>query len=202
MNPQWRHAEPPYSDPIRDAIDDLEFSIDHYLGPGLGSTMDWEMDCLGNMLNELEASIEETTVPPLSVGPPELDAAPVPQPEHVPMRPRSSVEPPCPPQPFEKRWGDLEPPLAATPYFLPQGLKTPSYHSMRGGGTGIRNTDSQELTRWCPEANQPVSQGHCQTCSQWGDHGAGVQQCYHDWLEEKEDNDAKRNDEKDHEENT
>jgi hypothetical protein len=193
VSPQWKPTEPPYSDPIRDALEDLEFSIDRSLGPGLALNpeLDWEMDRMGHILNALEASIEGSVVP--RANPVELE--PFVQPPSLPVPMAQGFVGPGPPrlpEPVERRWGDLKPPVAATPFFLPDGPKAPSYHPLSGSETGIRNTDEQELMRWCAEVNQPVRQEDCQGCEQWGDHGDGFERCRHDWLAENEDAQSKR----------
>ena len=87
------------------------------------------------------------------------------------------------PQSSEQRRNDMPPPRTR-PTSFSDGLKPPSYHPRGGCGAGIRNTDEQELMRWCAEVNEPVRQEDCQGCEQWGDHGAGLEQCYHEWLAE------------------
>jgi len=203
----------PLADPLRDPLRDQLLALENSIAPvplpgerqlpGLAEGM----DCLGDMLGQLEASIEAPAFssPASSPAEPSMPTPAVAPPED-PGQKAISVQPPSPPPPKpawfpDRRWGDLKPPAAATPFFPHAGLKAPSYHPLGGSGTGIRNTDAQEFTRWCPEANQSVNQAGCRACSQWDDHGSGFQQCYHDWLEENQDQDSNRHHEKD-EENT
>lgn len=194
----------PLADPLRDPLRDQLLALENSIAPAplpgqhpladLAEGMDW----LGNTLGQLEASID---APPFSFpasGPAEPSMpSPVVAPLEGPGQKAISAQPPSPPPPKpawfpDRRWGDLKPPVAATPFFLHDGLKAPSYHPLGGSGTGIRNTDEQELTRWCPEANQSVPQENCYECGQWGDHGDGIAQCRYDWAAENEDKDHEK----------
>jgi hypothetical protein len=182
----------PYPDPLGDLLDGVEQSIEASFGlPEPFPIFDGQTDAVGRILDSLEASIEGTVVPPANP----VEMEPFVQPPSLPG-PMSQgffgSGPPRLPEPVERRWGDIKPPVAATPFFLPDGPKTPAYHPLGGSGTGISNTDEQDLTRWCPESNQPVNLESCQACSQWDDHGSGFQQCYHDWAEENEDKDHEK----------
>ena len=79
----------------------------------------------------------------------------------------------------------IEPPLAARPYFAPEGLAREPYRPHLGSNTGRLGRTSLP-TRWCPERNEAVEMTTCETCDKWGDHGAGVEQCYYDWKQEKQ----------------
>lgn len=190
----------PFADPLRDPLLDQLEAMENAIQPApvpgqprfadLAEGMDW----MGYALGRLEDSVE---APPVSSTPGPAEP-PIPAPAEAPPEDtgqRARPQPPLPPPPGlswspERRWGDLRAPIQATPYFTHEGLRPPSYHPLGGGGAGIRNTEELELTRWCAEVNQPVRQEDCQECDQWGDHGNGVSQCYHDWLAENEDKDG------------
>jgi hypothetical protein len=80
----------------------------------------------------------------------------------------------------------VEPSLAARPYYTHDGLTNLPYHPQFGGDTGIRG-ETTAKSRWCPDLNQAVEEATCFTCDCWGDHGAGVEQCYYDWKQEEQD---------------
>jgi hypothetical protein len=192
---------PPLADPLRDPMLDqlqaLENSVQPAPLPGQHPSADLAegMDWLGYALGRIEASIE---APPLSFPPPSPAkpsvpasvAAPLEGPGQKAISPQPPSPPPGPSWSPERRWGDLRPSHLATPYFTPDGLRTPAYHPLGGGGTGIGNTDELELMWWCAEVNQPVRQADCQACEQWGDHGDGFERCRHDWLAENADTDG------------
>jgi len=144
------------------------------------------MDPLGLMLGKLEASIEGTTVPPLR---------PFGEPEPPPTQPGPpapivygsfSHEPPSPQEPWERPWGEIEPPLSARLYFAPDGLTNRPYHPQFGGGTGIRNNAGSN-EKWCARDECTVDEAEkCPSCDDFGDHD-GVERCRYDLLEETED---------------
>jgi len=49
-------------------------------------------------------------------------------------------------------------------------------------------TNAQNVLTACSNG-LPSSPGikPCSSCSMWGDHGAGVEQCYYDWKQEEQD---------------
>jgi len=181
---------PYYTDPLHDKLDAVENSVERWLDPTatgpLGNDANL-MDPLGQMLGELEASIEWTTVPPLR---------PFGEPEPPPIQPGPPAptiygsfdrEPPMPQEPWERPWGMLEPPLLATPYFAHEGLTNRPYHPHPGSSTGSLGQTSVP-TRWCPDRDEVVEVTACETCDKWGEHdGDGVEQCYHDWKQKKQD---------------
>jgi hypothetical protein len=144
------------------------------------------MDPLGRMLGELEASIEGMTVPPLRpFGNP--DPPPVmPGPPAPIVYGSFDQHPPASQEPWEKPWGMIEPPLAARPYYTHDGLTNRPYHPQFGGGTSGRG-ETAATSRWCPELEEAIEKTACSSCGKWGDHGAGVEQCYHDWTQEEQD---------------
>ena len=180
---------PFYHDPLDDALDAVEDSIERWRDPrALGPPMDDAemMDPLGRMLGELEASIEGMTVPPLR---PFGDSGPLPV---MPGPPAPIVygsfgqEPPAPQEPWEKPWGMIEPPLAARPYYTHDGLTNRPYRLQFGGSTGVRG-ETTATSRRCPELEEVIEETACSSCGRWGDHGTGVEQCYYDWKQEEQD---------------
>jgi hypothetical protein len=180
---------PYYTDPLHDKLDAAEDSVERWRDPNaLGLPVDDAemMDPLGQMLGQLEASIEWTTVPPLR---------PFGDPEPPPVMPGppapivfGSFGPaaPAPQEPSEKPWGMVEPPPAARPYFAYDGLTNRPYHPQFGGGTGVRG-ETATTRRWCPDLEEAIEETACSSCGNWGDHGAGVEQCYYDWKQEEQD---------------
>jgi len=181
---------PFYGDPLREQLDAVEDSVERWrdpraLGPpGNDAEM---MDPLGRMLGELEVSIEGTTVPPFR---------PFGEPEPPPIQPGPlaptvygsfSREPPAPQEPWERPWGMVEPPLAARPYFAPDGLSREPYRPHPGSNMGSLGRTSVP-TRWCLDRKEAVEVTACEKCDKWGEHdGNGVEQCYHDSNQEKQD---------------
>ncbi len=139
-------------------------------------------DPLAQALGEVEASIEGSLVPPSDSTQPEPPLLPPPA-AGPPLGTPARREPPTLVEPMERPRVELIPPLAARPYFMTHGIES-SPHSSRGSaGTGIRNSGPSATTRWCPEAKQFVTEETCRDCEMWQDHGAGYEECYHDWLE-------------------
>ena len=178
--------EPYYSDPLHDALDAVEDSVERWRDPQMTF---WApdacfMDPVAEMLNELEASIEGTTVPP----PRPFDPPPVmPGPPEPIVYGSFDQHPPAPQEPWEKPWGMIEPPLAARPYFTHGGLTNRPYHPQFGGGTGVRG-EAATTSRWCPELEEAIEETACSSCGKWGDHdGDGVERCRYDKLDETED---------------
>ena len=175
---------PFYHDPLDDALSSLEDSVERWRDPQMTF---WApdacfMDPVAEMLGELEASIEGTTVPP----PRPFDPPPVmPGPPEPIVYGSFDQHPPASQEPWEKPWGMLEPPLAAKPYFTHDGLTNRPYHPQFGGGTGVQG-ETAATSRWCPEQEEAIEETACSSCGNWGDHGTGVEQCYHDWKQEEQ----------------
>ena len=177
----------PYFDPLNDPLGSPDELFDRFADPAFGMHPDPDsfMDPLGRILGQLEDSIEGTSLPPPF------------EPEPIVLPPETfgptsigpaSQGPPPPPESNEKPWIALQAPSPAKPYFTPEGLSLPSYSPGRGGGIGLRHSDDSSVTRWCAQDTELVTEEICQDCDQWKDHGAGFEQCYHDWLEENGDN--------------
>jgi len=187
MNPD-REMAPFYADPLHGQLDALENSVERFHDPaalsppGLGD----DLDPLGQMLGQAEVSIEWTTVPPLR---------PFGEPEPPPVQPGPPAptvygsfgrDLPASQEPRERPWGTIEPPLAARPYLTPEGLSRKPYRPHPGSNPGTLGRSSIP-TRWCPEKDREVEESTCYECALWDDHGAGIEQCYHDWKQEKQD---------------
>lgn len=174
----------PYSDPMWGELDAVERSIERTFEPGLGFYPDPDafMDDLGQALGELEATIEGTIVqpPPLEEPEPPLLSPP---PAEPPLQGALSHGPPALAEPLERSWRELISPPAARPFLSSDGL-SPFSHRPRGhAGTGMSGSGRSALTRWCPEANTLVTEETCIECENWGDHGAGFEECLFDWQE-------------------
>lgn len=174
----------PYSDPIRDVLDALESSIEQ---PSCMPPDPWsgDGDLMGNLgrpLGAVEMSIEDTLVPPAEPVGVEL-IAPASEPVG-PLSQGASEGPPLEPEPGRLDWISLNPPVAARPFFMHEGLGAPPAQSRGRGGTGIRNSAGSR-GRWCPKERCTVDEEeYCPSCHEWGDHGSGFEQCYYDWLDE------------------
>jgi len=179
---------PYYTDPVHDTLDALEDSVEFWRDPqALGPPMnDAEMmNPLGQMLGQVEASIEEKTVPPLR---------PFGEPEPPPIQPGppaptvyGSFGPtsPASQEPRERPWGTIEPPPAARPYLTPDGLTNRPYRPHPGSSTGSLGRTAIP-TRWCFEKDREVEESTCYECPLWEDHGAGFEECLHDRKQEKQ----------------
>ena len=183
---------PYYTDPLHDKLDAVEDSVERWLDPSASSPVGNDanlMDHLGQMLGQVEAGIEWTTVPPLR---------PFGEPEPPPIQPGPPAptiygsfdrEPPMPQEPWERPWGMLEPPLLATPYFAHEGLTNRPYHPQLGSNPGSLGRTSVP-TRWCPDRSEPVEVTACEDCK-WGEHdGDGVEHCYHDQKQDKQEEES------------
>jgi hypothetical protein len=177
--------EPYYHDPLCDRLDDVERSAESWLDHR--TTMfvpDGElMDPLAHRLGELESGIERTTVPP--PGWPALFVDPTAgmQPPTVgalPLMPRSP-DPPLPERGEVLGRVEMRPPSAARPYFAREGLSREGYRPHVGSSTGALGRYSIP-TRWCLEQEGEVEESTCYDCPLWDDHGAGFEECHHDWL--------------------
>jgi hypothetical protein len=186
MNPD-REMAPFYTDPLHEELDALETSVEQFLDPNTTSPpwLDPGPDALGQMLGQAEASIEWTTVPPLR---------PFGEPEPPPIQPGppaptvyGSFGPtsPASQEPRERPWGTIEPPIAARPFFAPEGLSREPYRPHPGSNPGALGRSSI-TTRWCPEKNREVEESTCYECPLWEDHGAGFEECLHDRKQEKQ----------------
>ena len=187
------HMEPYYSDPLHDALDAAEDSVERWRDPlALGPPVnDAEMmDPLGRRLGKLEATIEGTTVPPLR---------PFGEPEPPPIQPGPpaptvfgsfSRDPHAPQDPWDRSWGEIEPSPAARPFLTHDGLTNRPYHPQFGGSTGIRN-NAGSSEKWCARDECTVDEAEdCPSCDEFDDHyGDGVARCRHDQIEETEDED-------------
>ena len=170
----------PYRDPVRDQMS----AVERHTVSSLFRERDFgfdpeELDALfedpaARALGEVEASIEGALVPPPDLGLLEPPFAP---PAEAPLRGPVSSGPPIESEPTGRLWVELKAPLAAMPFFAPDGLALSPYSAHRGGGTGIRNSGTSATTRWCPEARQLVTEETCQDCDKWGDHGDGFEEC-------------------------
>jgi len=186
----------PYADPLWTDLDALE----HSPGPfdpaiPVHQDLDQFMDPLGEMLTSLENEIEGTTIPP----PFEPEPLVLPAETFGPTSQGPTSEgPPPPPESVERPWITLQPAPAARPSFSHDGLASPSYRPQRAGGTGIRNEGASKMPRLCPETNGFVDEERsCQTdCGKYRDWGAGFEQCYHDWLEDQENDQDQSDDER------
>ena len=185
------HMEPYYSDPLHDALDAAEDSVERWRDPrALGPPVDNAemMDPLGRILGELEAGIEGRTVPPLR---------PFGEPEPPPVMPGPpapivygsfSRDPPAPQEPWEKPWGMIKPPPAAKPYLTHEGLGTPSDRPRSHGSTGIRN-NAGSSEKWCARDQCTVNEEEdCPSCDEFGDHD-GVERCRYEETEDEGDRD-------------
>lgn len=180
----------PYYDPIWGQLDALENSIERSMDPGLVfyPNPDQYIDVLGHELGALEASMDGAVIPPLKIAGPELPVL-TPQTPQPRIPAPVSDGPPLLPEPMERYWTEMEPPLAARPYYSPAGLSRQPYRPHGRGGTGIRHDSNRTaLINWCAEVNQYVHEEYCHSCDQWDDHGSGYEQCYHQWAEEEKGN--------------
>ncbi len=142
------------------------------------------LDPIGRALGELEAAIENTVLFPEVPGPPEA-------PEFDPA-PASVVggtvsrEPAPLPEPGRVPWTELQPTLAATPFFTRDGLGAPVYRPRGGRGAGATGGSFQPIQRVCPETKGYVSEDQCNACDQfrdWSGDGSGPV-CYYEWQEQ------------------
>ena len=168
------------TDPLGAPIDDPE--RDRLFLSARGDRRDdVEEDPLWFYLDALEAGIKGMTVPPPPPSWPDpgpLDMAP--ELFEPPIRDFPSQGPPPPSEPGKVSFISIDPPAAARPYFTPAGLQAPSYHPLGGSGAGVRGGETTESSpiRWCPEADQPVSEDTCRACGYWGDQdGSGTGYC-------------------------
>ena len=179
--------EPYYSDPLHDALDAAEDSVERWRDPrALGPPVnDAEMmDPLGRMLGKAEANREGMTVPPLRpFGEPEPPPIQTGPPAPI-VYGSFSREPPAPQEPWERPWGMVEPPLAARPYFAHDGLSRESYRPHPGSNTGSLGRTSVP-TRWCPDRGEAIEVTACKECDKWSDHGGQMEECLYD-SEEKQ----------------
>jgi hypothetical protein len=166
---------------LDDTLSSLEDSVELWRDPQttFGAPDACFMDPVAEMLGELEASIEGTTVPPLRpFGNP--DPPPVmPGPPEPIVYGSFDQHPPASQEPWEKPWGMLEPPLAAKPYFTHDGLTNRPYHPQFGNSTGVRG-ETAATSRWCPELEEAIEETACSSCDK-------VEQCYHDSKQEEQD---------------
>ena len=130
---------PSYNDPVRDRLDDLEWSVESFVDPEstmLGPPTIDEMDGLGRILGNVEGGIEGRTVPPPDV----FVAEPGPTmplgPDLAHGGPRSPDPPPPPESPSEPMTSVLAP-QAARPFLVEDGLVPARYDPQFGGSTGI-----------------------------------------------------------------
>jgi len=172
----------PYFDPVHHLFDALERSMasPQSANGGFYPDADVFLDDVGWLASQLEAGIEDSTVPPFT---PEPWQPPAPLREATLSAWTGDGSPP-PIDQAERRWdGGLMPPVAARPSFASEGLTSPPVLSHGHGSTGISCSGDQGTIRWCPEAEDFVDEEACQDCEHWGDHGNGIPECYYDWLE-------------------
>lgn len=181
----------PYRDPMRDQISAMErhtefsFARERDFGIDLEELDELFEDPSARALGEVEASIEGALVPPADLG---LLEPSLPAPTEPPLRGPVSSGPPIPSELTGRPWIELKAPLAAIPFFAPDGLAPSPYSAHRGGGTGIRNSGASATTRWCPEDKQFVAEETCRDCERWADHGGGFEECQYEAEARKETN--------------
>jgi len=186
MNPD-REMAPFYTDPLHEELDALENSVERFHDPaalsppGLGD----DLDPLGQMLGQVEASIEWTTVPPTVQEQPDLFSPISSLPPSLAVGGPRSPDPPPFPEPTSRVRTAIEPPLAARPYFAPEGLSREPYRPHPGSNPGALGSSSI-TTRWCPEKNREVEESTCYECALWDDHGAGFEECRYEWEERQQ----------------
>jgi hypothetical protein len=175
---------PFYADPPHDQLDALEYSVERFHDPAalFPPDMGGDPDPLGQILGQLETSIEGTTTPPTKPEAPDLFAPTLPTPPSLAVGGPRSPDPPSFPESTSHIRTAIEPPLAARPFFAPDGLSRESYRPHPGSNTGSLGRTSVP-TRWCPEQKDEVEESTCYDCPLWDDHGAGFEECHHDWLE-------------------
>jgi hypothetical protein len=149
---------------------------------------------MGQILGQLEASIEGTTTPPTRLEEPDMFAPTLPEPPPLAVGGPRSPDPLPFPEPTSPVRTAIEPPLAARPYFAPEGLSREPYHPHPGSNTGGLGRTSLP-TRWCPEKNREVEESICYECALWDDHGAGFEECLHDWQQRQQENRREEDDE-------
>lgn len=174
----------PYSDPIWDVLDAMESSVEE---PSSVPPDPWLDD--GDLMGDFgqppgaaEMGIEGIPVPPAEAA--GIDLLP---PESEPpalVSQGASEGPPLEPEPGRQGWGDLDPPLAARPFFTREGLSASPDGSRGRGGRGIRNR-AASTGRWCPKERCTVDEEGCPSCDEWGDHGGGIEECYYEWEEKQ-----------------
>jgi len=153
------------------------------------------MDPMGQILGQLEASIEGMTGPPTIQEEPGLFSPTSPLPISLAVGGPRSPDPPPFPEPTSRVRTAIAPPLAARPYFAPEGLSREGYRPHPGSNAGALGRSSIP-TRWCPEKNREVEESTCYECALWEDHGAGFEECLHDWQQRQQE-DRREEDDKD-----
>lgn len=180
----------PYDfNPLHPLLDALENDIETSFEPGLAPhpNADAYMDDLGRMLGQVERSIAGTESPPPPLKP--LALAPEPGPHLSELPGPTSPGPPLIEEPTQRCMPELQAPPAAIPFFAHGGLARPTYRPHFGGSTGIRHEGGSGTKRTCRETGRLVDFATCKSCKKWADHGAGFEQCYYDWLDEKDSED-------------
>jgi len=122
---------------------------------------DNNMDDLPRERSVFEKSFDGTALPPSELEEPPLS----PEPSQPIMQGYVSEGPPLPPEPTDHQWISLKPPLAARPYFAPDGIATPSYRPSGRAGSGMKSgSSSQNDEVYCPAEDDWVSQQNCEDC--------------------------------------
>ncbi|MGB2754288.1 MAG: hypothetical protein WBD75_08075 [Phycisphaerae bacterium] len=174
-------------DPMPSMLSALEKQIESTTVPGpLPLDGPLGMDPMGQILGQLEASIEGTATPPTKLEEPDMFAPTLPEPPPLAVGGPRSPDPSIPEEHRAVEWIEMKPPLAARPFFAHDGLSREPYRPHPGSNPGSLGRSSIP-TRWCPEKDHEVEESTCYECALWDDHGAGIEQCYHDWKQEKQD---------------
>ena len=171
-------------DPMLDALEQQDEAT---AIPGESPRDDWAgMDRTARLCGELEATIEGATTTPTKQEEPDFFSPTLPfQPSLAVGGPRSPDPPPFPESTNHVQTA-IEPPLAARPYFVHDGLSREPYRPHPGSNPGSLGRTSVP-TRQCLERGE-VEVTACEQCDKWGEHdGDGFKQCYHDWKQEKQD---------------
>ena len=170
-------------DPMPSRLSALEKQNEATVISGESSKDDWAgMDLTARLCGELEGSLEGTTTKPTKQEEPDFFSPTLPfQPSLAVGGPRSPDPPPFPESTSHVQTA-IEPPPAARPYFVPEGLSREPYRPHPGSNPGSLGRTSIP-TRWCPDRGKAVEVTACETCSKFKDHGGQMEECLYDWEE-------------------
>jgi len=173
-------------DPMPSMLSALEKQIESTTVPGpLPLDGPIGMDPMGQLLGQLEASIEGMTTPPTRPEQLDLFAPTLPTPPSLAVGGPRSPDPPPFPESTSRVRTAIEPPLAARPYFVPEGLSREPYRPHPGSNPGSLGRTSVP-TRWCPDRGKAVEITVCEECDKWGEHGGQMEECLYDWEEKQQ----------------